>query len=88
MGKETGSVIAEETVSIPLEVARDLIVALSAENARRREETKEAQGWADFYKGEAKKYESLWNIEIRNARIKRERERARVKKVQAEKKGE
>jgi len=59
MGKEMrrGIVIEAEMVSILLDAARDLITALSAENARLRDELKSAKSSAEYHEGRS----SYWN---------------------------
>ena len=85
MGKEMrrGIVIEAEMVSIPLDAARDLITALSAENARLRDELKSAKSSAEYHEGRS----SYWHKQCGEYMEKERRDRklAKQKRI-AEKK--
>ena len=63
MSKVNEAIMAE-TVAVPLDVARDLIAALSAENARLREELAGSEWREDYHRGESEKYQKMWRMEL------------------------
>lgn len=90
--KVAGAAVEVEMVSVPLEVARDLIAALSAENARLRKDLKETKEISEHHEGRADYWSKRCDeLEKRNIRLlseERNRRAAARKAELAAKKGE